>query len=233
MNKQVLSVIIPCFNEEKTIGILLRTVLLQEEVGEVIVINDDSQDVSVKIIESINDSRITLVHNEKNRGKGYSVSRGFALATRPFVIIQDADLEYDPNEYLAILKPLLDGKADVVFGSRFLTSSSRRVLYFRHKIGNNFLTFFSNLMTNIDLTDMETCFKAMKLEVAKSILITENRFHKRRQTISGSCFYKNRIRKICSCVFSRLQKLNRMNDLVQPIFFRAKIFLFYQITCIG
>ena len=122
------------------------------------------------------DSRIKLLENERNMGKGFSVSRGFAAATLPFVLIQDADLEYDPHEYGALLQPLLDGKADVVFGSRFLVSTSRRVLYYWHRLGNNLLTTLSNLLTNIDLTDMETCFKVMKLEIAQCITIQENRF---------------------------------------------------------
>ena len=109
-------------------------------------------------------------------GKGFSVSRGFALANKPYVIVQDADLEYDPDEYPVLMKPLLEGKADVVFGSRFLSSSSRRVLYYWHRLGNNFLTVLSNIATNIDLTDMETCYKVMKIDIAKSLEIRENRF---------------------------------------------------------
>ena len=171
-----LTVIIPCYNEEKTILTLLNTVLNQPQVGEVIVINDNSGDNSENLIRSLKDSRIKLLENERNMGKGFSVSRGFAAATLPFVLIQDADLEYDPHEYGALLQPLLDGKADVFFGSRFLVSTSRRVLYYWHRLGNNLLTTLSNLFTNIDLTDMETCFKVMKLDIAQSLNIQENRF---------------------------------------------------------
>ena len=174
--KALLTVVIPCYNEEKTILTLISTVLDQEIVGEVIVINDCSTDNSANLIRSITNERVKLIENEKNYGKGFSVSKGFSAATFPYVLIQDADLEYDPNEYLVLLKPLIDGKADVVFGSRFLASTSRRVLYYWHRLGNNFLTNFSNILTNIDLTDMETCFKVLKSEVAKSILIEENRF---------------------------------------------------------
>lgn len=177
MNSQhSLSVIVPCYNEENTIVNLLTTVLNQPQVGEVIIINDCSTDNSAKLIRSIQDKRILLLENDRNMGKGFSVSKGFAIASKPYVLIQDADLEYDPREYADLLKPLLDGKADVVFGSRFLVSTSRRVLYYWHRLGNNLLTTLSNILTNLDLTDMETCYKVMRLEVAKSLEIKENRF---------------------------------------------------------
>jgi len=171
-----LSVVIPCYNEEKTILTILAIVLEQPVVGEVIVIDDSSKDGSATKVRSIKDKRVKLLVNEKNMGKGFSVSKGLAAATFPFVLIQDADLEYDPREYKSLLQPLVDGKADIVFGSRFLVSTSRRVLYFWHRLGNNFLTTLSNIFTNIDLTDMETCYKVMKLDIAKSLQIQENRF---------------------------------------------------------
>jgi glycosyltransferase involved in cell wall biosynthesis len=175
-SKRVLSVVIPCYNEEKTILALLASVLDQPQVGQVVIINDCSQDNSAALIKSVKDKRVLLLENHKNMGKGFSVSKGFAASTMPYVLIQDADLEYDPREYEVLLKPVLEGKADVVFGSRFLTSSSRRVLYYWHRLGNNFLTLLSNIFTNIDLTDMETCFKLMKREIAQAITIQENRF---------------------------------------------------------
>jgi glycosyltransferase involved in cell wall biosynthesis len=171
-----LSVVIPCFNEEKTIKVLLETVLIQELVGEVIVIDDCSIDSSIKIVESLGDSRITLLKHDKNKGKGAAIATGLKHSKLPYVIIQDADLEYDPNEYEDLMRPILAGKADVVFGSRFLTSTSRRVLYYWHHVGNSVLTTLSNIFTNIDLTDMETCYKVMTRKVANSLQITENRF---------------------------------------------------------
>ena len=171
-----LSVVIPCFNEEKTIKVLLETVLVQELVGEVIVIDDCSIDSSIKIVESLGDSRITLLKHDKNKGKGAAIATGLKHSKLPYVIIQDADLEYDPNEYEDLLRPILAGKADVVFGSRFLTSTSRRVLYYWHHVGNSVLTTLSNIFTNIDLTDMETCYKVMTRKVAVSLQINENRF---------------------------------------------------------
>ena len=175
-SQQSLSVIVPCYNEENTIVKLLTTVLNQPQVGELIVINDCSTDNSAILIRSIQDNRILLIENDKNMGKGFSVSTGLVNANMPYVLIQDADLEYDPQEYGALLQPLLDGKADVVFGSRFLVSTSRRVLYYWHRLGNNLLTTLSNIFTNLDLTDMETCYKVMKLEIAKCLYIQEKRF---------------------------------------------------------
>ena len=171
-----LSVVVPCYNEEKTILEILRKILAQKMVGEIIVIDDFSSDQSVSKIKSITDKRVKLIRNSSNRGKGYCVSEGFKNAKFEYIIIQDADLEYDPNEYKKLMSPLIEGKADAVFGSRFLTSSSRRVLYYWHRLGNNFLTQFSNIFTNIDLTDMETCYKVMKSDVAKSLKIQEKRF---------------------------------------------------------
>jgi glycosyltransferase involved in cell wall biosynthesis len=145
-------------------------------VGEVIIVDDSSTDTSLEKIRKFDDSRIKLLMHSKNLGKGKSVSDGLNAALLPFVIIQDADLEYDPSEYDLLLDPLLEGKADVVFGSRFLSGRSRRVLYYWHSLGNSFLTTLSNIFTNLNLTDMETCYKLMTKEVAKSLVIKEPRF---------------------------------------------------------
>jgi len=171
-----LSVIVPCYNEEATINELLMKVLRQESVRELIVINDASSDDSLKIINRIRDTRVIVLSNDRNMGKGASVRRAFEICTSDFVLIQDADLEYSPDEYPRLLKPLLEGYADAVFGSRFLTFESRRALYFWHSMGNRFLTFLSNAFTNIYLTDMETCFKVMKTDFARKLDIKENRF---------------------------------------------------------
>lgn len=174
--KNCLSVIIPCFNEEKTIQDLLLEVLRQKSVYEVIIIDDCSTDRSYEIIKKIKNSKIKLLKNDKNLGKGASVRRGFEHAGAKYVIIQDADLEYSPTEYERLLKPLVEGYADAVFGSRFLTFESRRAIYYWHSMGNKLLTFLSNAFTNLYLTDMETCYKVMRLEYAKKINIQENRF---------------------------------------------------------
>lgn len=172
----VLSVVIPCFNEESTIEELLNRVLLQRVVGEVIVINDASTDDSLGAIERIRDKRLQTFTVTENKGKGNAISVGIAMAKKPYLIIQDADLEYDPGEYMKVVSPLIDGLADVVYGSRFLTGGPRRALYFWHRVGNNLLTLLSNMVTNLDLTDMETCYKAMRTDIAQSMRLKEKRF---------------------------------------------------------
>jgi len=174
--KPCLSVVIPCFNEAETIETLLRKVLDQSSVGQVILVDDGSEDASVKKAFSIKDSRLQIYQKEKNEGKGSAIKYGFSLVNLPYVVIQDADLEYDPREYDALLKPLLSGHADVVYGSRFLSSGARRAVYYWHRVGNKILTSLSNMFTNIDLTDMETCYKMMKSEIAKDLQLKEKRF---------------------------------------------------------
>jgi len=175
-SKRPLSVLIPCFNEEATIEELLGRVLKQSVVGEVIIVDDCSTDHSAQKILKIKDSRIRYFYNERNLGKGKSIARAIALAERQIIIIQDADLEYAPEEYPRLLKPILDGRADVVYGSRFLSYESRRALYYWHRLGNKLLTTLSNILTNLDLTDMETCYKVFRSEYAKKLDIQENRF---------------------------------------------------------
>jgi len=171
-----LSVVIPCFNEEETIAELLSRVLRQPWTAEVLVVDDGSTDGSVRAVESVDDDRVVLLRQPRNLGKGAAIRRGLGVARAPYVVIQDADLEYDPTEYATLLQPLLDGKADVVYGSRFLSSGAHRVLYFWHSIGNRVLTLLSNMATNLSLTDMETCYKAFRREVLDDILIEEDRF---------------------------------------------------------
>ncbi len=172
----VLSVVIPVYNEEKTISIVLDELLPKEEVAEIIVIDDGSTDQSAKIIEPyLKHNKIKFAKQPGNIGKGAAIIKGFDLATAPIVIIQDADLEYSPDDYPAILKPLLNGKADVVYGSRF-QGGSGRVLYYRHQLGNKFITFLSNLLTDLNFTDIETCYKAFRREVIQNINFESNRF---------------------------------------------------------
>ena len=174
--KACLTVIVPCYNEEATIQELLMRVLKQDSVRELIVINDGSSDESKNVINSVDDPRIILINNEKNLGKGASVRKALNIVSSDFVLIQDADLEYSPEEYPRLLKPLWEGYADAVFGSRFLTFESRRALYFWHSMCNGFLTLFSNALTNIYLTDMETCYKVIRVEFARKLDLKENRF---------------------------------------------------------
>jgi glycosyltransferase involved in cell wall biosynthesis len=171
-----LSVVIPCYNEEATIDALINLVLDSPWVAEIIVVDDGSKDRSREILATVNDPKVRVVLHDVNKGKGAALRTGFQHATSEFVIVQDADLEYDPSEYPLVLEPLLDDRADVVFGSRFLSGRPHRVLYFWHSLGNKFLTLMSNMFTDLNLTDMETCYKCFRREVIQSITIEEDRF---------------------------------------------------------
>lgn len=170
-----LSVVIPVYNEEKTVLALIERVLKQDYDLEVIVVDDGSTDGTRSCLESIQDDRVTLHFQEVNQGKGAALRAGFAHATGDVVVIQDADLEYDPAQYSNLLEPILDGRADVVYGSRFL-GGPHRVLFFWHYVGNRFLTLFSNMLTNLNLTDMETCYKVFRREVLNGLQLRCNRF---------------------------------------------------------
>ncbi|MBJ7361469.1 MAG: glycosyltransferase family 2 protein [Ilumatobacteraceae bacterium] len=171
-----LSVIIPCYNEQGTIASLIAMVQASPWVQEIIVVDDGSQDKSREILEAISDPQVRVIMHTVNQGKGAALRTGFSHATSEFVIVQDADLEYDPSEYPLVLEPLLDNRADVVFGSRFLSGRPHRVLYFWHSLGNRFLTLMSNMFTDLNLTDMETCYKCFRREVIQAIDIEEDRF---------------------------------------------------------
>ena len=175
-----LSILIPCYNEELTLREIVQLVqtALKEEDHEIILIDDASSDRTHEIIEELakKEESITAVFHDKNWGKGAAIRSGISRATGDVVIFQDADLEYDPNEYEKLLKPIISGKADVVYGSRFRTGEAARVLYFWHRMGNAVLTGFSNFFTNLNLTDMETCYKAFRREVLEQFVIEEKRF---------------------------------------------------------
>ncbi|NEQ87423.1 MAG: glycosyltransferase family 2 protein [Moorea sp. SIO2I5] len=173
-----LSVIIPCFNEVNTIASVIEAVKASPvKECEIIVVDDYSTDGTREILESSLEAQIDhVVYHHKNRGKGAALRTGFGLATGDIVIVQDADLEYDPQEYPWLMQPIIDGKADVVYGSRFAGGGPHRVVYYWHMVGNKFLTMLSNMFTNINLTDMETCYKAFRRELIQSIKIEESRF---------------------------------------------------------
>ena len=171
-----LSIVIPAYNEKSTIKEIIERVRATPYDKEIIVVDDGSTDGSREILKEIEgDPGLRIFFHEKNTGKGAALRTGFGYVTGDIVIIQDADLEYDPAEYGNLIKPILDGKADVVYGSRFL-GGPHRVLYFWHSVANHFLTFFSNMMTNLNLTDMETCYKVFRREVLQNISIKSNRF---------------------------------------------------------
>jgi glycosyltransferase involved in cell wall biosynthesis len=178
MHEATLSVVMPAYNEGETICEILRVVLDQPSVAEVIVVDDCSRDDTfAKLTEfAKSEPRVKVHRHPQNRGKGAALRTGIQNASAPLVIIQDADLEYDPQEYPKIIGPILRDKADAVFGSRFIGSEEHRVLYFWHSVGNRFLTLLSNMFTNLNLTDMETCYKAFRRELIQSITLEENRF---------------------------------------------------------
>jgi glycosyltransferase involved in cell wall biosynthesis len=174
-----LSVVIPVYNEAKTIEQLLERVQEVPIEKEIIMVDDGSTDGTRQKLRILaqQDKSLRIVYHDKNQGKGAALRTGFALATGDYVIVQDADLEYDPREYPRLLAPLLEGKADVVFGSRFVGGGAHRVHLFWHAVGNRFLTLFSNMLTNLNLTDMEVCYKVFKREVIQNIKLRSNRFN--------------------------------------------------------
>lgn len=167
-----ISIIIPVYNEEKTVAQIVKSVSKANTFNlskEIIIVNDGSNDNSSNIINKINHKNVIKIHLSKNHGKGYALRKGFLKSSGDIVIIQDADLEYDPHEYIKLLKPIIDGEAKVVYGSRFFTSKPHRVLYFWHSAANKLLTLLSNMLSNINLSDMETCYKVFTKDVLDKI----------------------------------------------------------------
>ena len=181
--KHTLSIIVPVYNEELTVSLILDQLMdldLEDVDTEIVVVNDCSKDETQKIVENYildkGKDRISLFNQERNMGKGAALHRGIREATGDFLVVQDADLEYDPQEFADLLKPILDDKADVVYGSRFMGSKPHRILFFWHSIGNRMLTFLSNMFNNLNLTDMETCYKMFRSDIIKALPLRERRF---------------------------------------------------------
>jgi len=173
-----LSVIIPCYNEEKTVSQVIEKVIKNNyQNKEIIIVDDCSTDSSRNIINNYKkNEQFKIIYNEKNMGKGYCIRAGIDIASGDICLIQDADLEYDPSEHILLLEPILQGVADVVYGSRFRGYGVSRTIYFWHRVGNFVITMLCNIFTNLNLTDVETCFKAIKLEKLKKIRLKENGF---------------------------------------------------------
>tara|TARA_B100000886_G_C20405912_1_gene484763 strand:+ start:38 stop:736 length:699 start_codon:yes stop_codon:yes gene_type:complete len=177
MNQKI-SIIIPCFNEKNTINELVNRVKMQSGFEkEIILVDDCSTDGTREILnEKINEKVDKILFNNSNKGKGFSIRKGISVSSGNIILIQDADLEYDPEEYAKLLNPILKDTADVVYGSRFVGSQEKRVLYFWHSAGNYFLTFLSNIFSNLNLSDMECCYKVFKSDILKKIDLKEDRF---------------------------------------------------------
>jgi glycosyltransferase involved in cell wall biosynthesis len=171
-----LSVVMPCYNEIATIEEVVERVLASPWTEELVIVDDGSRDGTRDLLEKLDDPRVRVFLQPYNQGKGAALRRGFEEARAPYVVVQDADLEYDPAEYGDLVAPLLADRADVVYGSRFLGGRPHRVLYFWHSVGNKVLTTVSNMFTNLNLTDMETCYKVFRREVLDSFTLEENRF---------------------------------------------------------
>jgi glycosyltransferase involved in cell wall biosynthesis len=175
--RPLLSVVIPCFNEAATILDLIERVRSSPvESKQIIVVDDGSSDGTRQLLQGLRATDLTVLLHERNRGKGAALATGFAAAHGEICIVQDADLEYDPAEYPLVIGPIVSGKADVVFGSRFQGAAPHRVVYFWHRLGNGFLTLLSNMFTDLNLTDMETCYKAFRTDIIQAITIREKRF---------------------------------------------------------
>jgi glycosyltransferase involved in cell wall biosynthesis len=233
-----LSIIIPCYNEETLISSVLQkvnaAVLENNILKEIIVVDDGSSDNTFVAMEQFKkdhaESGIILLRHDDNKGKGASVKTALEYVTGDITIIQDADMEYDPSDFNKLLKPILDGHADIVYGSRFRGSEPHRVLFFLHTIGNKFLTFLSNLFTHLNLTDMETGYKMFKTELLKSIRLMENRFgFEAEVTAKVSRLKKIRIYEVGICYYGRGYeegKKIRWHDGVRAIYCIIKYNIF-------
>jgi glycosyltransferase involved in cell wall biosynthesis len=227
MNDKILSVIVPVFNEKDTVLRVLQKLIQYNFVKEVIVIDDGSSDASPELIKefSLNHSQIICIFNEKNSGKTSAIAKGIEVATGEIIIIQDADLEYDPEEIFSVIEPIILGKADVVYGSRFLVKKASRVLYFYHYLANKLLTFLSNMLTNLNMTDIETCYKAFTKDIIKSMLINSTKFGFEIEVTAKIAKLNCRIYEVPISYYGRTYQEGKKIDFIDGIF--ALYYIFY------
>lgn len=228
--RQILSVIMPAFNEEKTILEICGRVLKQDLVGQLIIVDDFSSDRTYELASSILDSRVEVVRHQANQGKGAAIRSAQPKVRFPITLIQDADLEYNPDQYPKLVEPILQNYADVVYGSRFQSGEVRRVLYFWHYVGNKFLTLLSNACSNINLSDMETCYKVVKSDLFQNLPLKESRFGFEPELTAKLVARKARIYEVSISYYGRTYKDGKKitaKDGFRAIYCILKYNLFY------
>ncbi|MEN6450726.1 MAG: glycosyltransferase family 2 protein [Thermoguttaceae bacterium] len=219
---RLLAVVIPAYNEERTVAKVIEQVDALPCVREILVVDDASTDRTATIVEAFNSPRVRLLRQPRNQGKTAAVARGLAEVSSPICIIQDADLEYDPSEIPQVIGPIINGKADVVYGSRFLVSRASRVLYFYHYLANRMLTFFSNLLTNVNMTDIETCYKAFRTPILQQLPLTSKGFGMEVEITAMVCHTKARIYEAPISYYGRTYEEGKkigFRDAVQAVWY--------------